>query len=151
MVLPEDGPADTNTGTTHSPVDRPVARHRGLRPRRRRRPVTGWASQMPVVPSKSTRERVRLAAEWMEEGASDREVAARFRVTRTSPTGGAARWSRAAGAGVQGPGGCALQAQPRPAGRAGRAARRRPDRVEPGGPVLDAGPHRRGRPPTVRR
>src|SRR3954452_19461840 len=72
MVLPEDGPADTNTGTTHSPVDRPVARHRGLRPRRRRRPVTGWASQMPVVPSKSTRERVRLAAEWMEEGASDR-------------------------------------------------------------------------------
>src|SRR3954447_1946281 len=83
MVLPEDGPAGTNTGTTHSPVDRQVARHRGLRPRRRRRPVTGWAPQMPVVPSKSTRERVRLAAEWMEEGASDREVAARFRVTRT--------------------------------------------------------------------
>src|SRR5947209_20042041 len=35
------------------------------------------------------REQVRLeAAEWMEEGASDREVAARFRVTRMSANRG---------------------------------------------------------------
>jgi len=38
------------------------------------------------------RERVRLAAaDWIEEGAGDREVAARFRVTRMS----ANRWRRA--------------------------------------------------------
>ncbi|MGR7025663.1 helix-turn-helix domain-containing protein [Geodermatophilus sp. URMC 62] len=38
------------------------------------------------------REQVRLeAAEWIEEGATDREVAARFRVTRVS----ANRWRRA--------------------------------------------------------
>ena len=38
------------------------------------------------------RERVRLeAAEWIEEGATDREVAVRFRVTRMS----ANRWRRA--------------------------------------------------------
>jgi transposase len=42
------------------------------------------------------RERVRLAAaEWIEEGASDREVAARLRVTRMS----ANRWRRALAAG----------------------------------------------------
>src|SRR3954463_457325 len=42
------------------------------------------------------RERVRLeAAEWSEEGATDREVAARFRVTRMS----ANRWRRALTAG----------------------------------------------------
>src|SRR3712207_7125457 len=42
------------------------------------------------------RERVRLAAaEWIEEGASDREVAIRFRVTRMS----ANRWRRALAAG----------------------------------------------------
>jgi transposase len=35
------------------------------------------------------------AAEWMEEGATDREVAARFRVTRMS----ANRWRRALAAG----------------------------------------------------
>jgi transposase len=41
---------------------------------------------------RARRERVRLAAaEWIEEGASDREVAARFRVTRMS----ANRWRRA--------------------------------------------------------
>jgi hypothetical protein len=33
---------------------------------------------------RAQRERVRLAAEWTEEGARDREVAARFRVTRMS-------------------------------------------------------------------
>jgi transposase len=45
---------------------------------------------------RARRERVRLAAaEWIEEGAGDREVAARFRVTRMS----ANRWRRALGAG----------------------------------------------------
>jgi transposase len=45
---------------------------------------------------RARRERVRLAsAEWIEEGASDREVAARFRVTRMS----AHRWRRALVAG----------------------------------------------------
>src|SRR3954471_6502515 len=54
------------------------------------------------------REQVRLeAAEWIEEGATDREVAARFRVTRVSTT----RWRRALAAGARpalaskGPGG----------------------------------------------
>jgi transposase len=57
---------------------------------------------------RARRERVRLAAaEWIEEGASDREVAARFRVTRMS----ANRWRRALAAGgrpalaSKGPGG----------------------------------------------
>ena len=57
---------------------------------------------------RARRERVRLAAaEWIEEGATDREVAARFRVTRMS----ANRWRRALAAGgrpalaSQGPGG----------------------------------------------
>jgi transposase len=45
---------------------------------------------------RARRERVRLAAaEWIEEGASDREVAARFRVSRMS----ANRWRRALAAG----------------------------------------------------
>ncbi|MBM7808082.1 putative transposase [Geodermatophilus bullaregiensis] len=45
---------------------------------------------------RARRERVRLAAaEWIEEGASDREVATRFRVTRIS----ANRWRRALVAG----------------------------------------------------
>jgi transposase len=45
---------------------------------------------------RARRERVRLAAaEWFEEGASDREVAERFRVTRMS----ANRWHRAPTAG----------------------------------------------------
>ena len=57
---------------------------------------------------RARREQVRLAAaEWIEEGASDREVAARFRVTRMS----ANRWRRALAAGgrpalaSKGPGG----------------------------------------------
>ena len=41
---------------------------------------------------RARRERVRMAAaEWFDEGATDREVAARFRVTRMS----ANRWRRA--------------------------------------------------------
>src|SRR3954451_3489583 len=57
---------------------------------------------------RARREQVRLAAaEWIEEGATDREVAVRFRVTRMS----ANRWRRVLGAGgrpalaSQGPGG----------------------------------------------
>src|SRR5881398_2171355 len=86
------------------------------------------------------REQVRLeAAEWIEEGATDREVAERFRVTRMS----ANRWRRAMAAGgrpalaSKGPGGASLQgprrgelqAQSRPTGRAGDVARRRPGRL----------------------
>jgi transposase len=64
---------------------------------------------------RARREQVRLAAaEWIEEGATDREVAARFRVTRMS----ANRWRRALIAGgrpalaSKGPGGarCKLSA-----------------------------------------
>ena len=64
---------------------------------------------------RSQRERVRLAAaEWIEEGASDREVAARFRVTRMS----ANRWRRALAAGgrpalaSKGPGGARCKLSP---------------------------------------
>src|ERR687890_1867491 len=61
------------------------------------------------------REQVRLAAaEWIEEGASDREVAERFRVTRMS----ANRWRRALAAGgrpalaSKGPGGARCKLTP---------------------------------------
>src|SRR4051812_11657724 len=61
------------------------------------------------------REQVRLeAAEWIEEGATDREVAARFRVTRMSVN----RWRRALGAGgraalaSKGPGGARCRLSP---------------------------------------
>jgi transposase len=64
---------------------------------------------------RARRERVRLAAaEWIEEGASDREVAERFRVTRMS----ANRWHRALAAGgrpalaSKGPGGARCRLSP---------------------------------------
>src|SRR5437764_3969130 len=64
---------------------------------------------------RARRERVRLeAAEWIEEGATDREVAARFRVTRMS----ANRWRRALAAGgrqaltSKGPGGAHCRLSP---------------------------------------
>jgi putative transposase len=64
---------------------------------------------------RARRERVRLAAaEWIEEGASDREVAARFRVTRMS----ANRWRRTLAAGGRpalasaGPGGAHCKLSP---------------------------------------
>ena len=64
---------------------------------------------------RARRERVRLAAaEWIEEGASDREVAARLRVTRMS----ANRWRRALAAGgrpalvSKGPGGACCRLSP---------------------------------------
>jgi transposase len=64
---------------------------------------------------RARRERVRLAAAaWIEEGASDRKVAARFRVTRMS----ANRWRRALAAGGRpalastGPGGARCRLSP---------------------------------------
>ena len=64
---------------------------------------------------RARRECVRLAAaEWIEEGASDREVAARFRVTRMS----ANRWRQALAAGgrpalaSKGPGGARCKLSP---------------------------------------
>src|SRR3954452_3246852 len=64
---------------------------------------------------RARRERVRLAAaEWIEEGTSDREVAAQFRVTRMS----ANRWHRALTAGgrpalaSKGPGGARCRLSP---------------------------------------
>src|SRR3954451_13089393 len=64
---------------------------------------------------RARRERVRLAAaEWFEEGATDREVAERFRVTRMS----ANRWHRALTAGgrpalaSKGPGGARCKLGP---------------------------------------
>ena len=64
---------------------------------------------------RARRERVRLdAAQWIEEGASDREVAVRFRVTRMS----ANRWRRALAAGgrpalaSRGPGGARCRLSP---------------------------------------
>src|SRR3954452_21350664 len=78
------------------------------------------------------REQVRLAAaEWIEEGATDREVAARFRVTRMS----ANPWRRALAAGgrpalaSKGPGGASLPARPHPVDRAAGPAGRRPGGV----------------------
>src|SRR3954465_9219953 len=78
---------------------------------------------------RARRERVRLAAvEWMQEGASDREVAARFRVTRMS----ANRWR------------CALAAGGRPApaseGRGGGRCRPSPAQLDELHVLLDAGP-----------
>ena len=91
-------------------------------------------------------ERVRLAAaELIEAGARDREVARRFRVSRMS----ANRWRRALAAGgraalaPKGPGGARCKLSPAQlrelqtvldAGLAARGAG--------GGPVLDAGPDR---------
>src|SRR4051794_24063551 len=102
---------------------------------------------------RARRERVRLAAAaWFEEGATDREVAERFRVTRMS----ANRWHRALTAGgrpalaSRGPGGGALQARPGPARGTADGARRRPGGVGLERPVLDAAAHRRGRARQVR-
>jgi transposase len=75
------------------------------------------------------REQVRLAAaEWIEEGASDREVAARFRVTRMS----ANRWRRALAAG-----GRAALASKGPGGARCKLTPAQRDELQAG---LDAGP-----------
>src|SRR4051794_15230189 len=100
------------------------------------------------------RERVRLAAaEWIEEGATDTELAARFRVTPDAgqPVAARAGRRRPPGAGLQGPGRRAVQAQPGPGRGAAGTAGRRSGGVGLGGSVLDAAPHRRGRPRAVRR
>src|SRR3954454_5978540 len=78
---------------------------------------------------RARRERVRLAAaEWFEEGATDREVAARFRVTRMS----ANRWRRALVAG----------GRPAPAskGPGGARCRLSPAQLHELTDLLDAGP-----------
>src|SRR5437764_9266297 len=68
------------------------------------------------------RERVRLAAaEWIEEGATDREVAERFRVSRMS----ANRWRRALAAG-----GRPALASKGPGGARCRLRRPQPDEVQ---------------------
>src|SRR5688500_13988209 len=78
---------------------------------------------------RARRERVRLAAaEWIEEGASDREVAARFRVTRMS----ANRWRRALAAG----GRPALASK----GAGGARCRLSPAQLEELQALLDIGP-----------
>jgi transposase len=78
---------------------------------------------------RARRERVRLAAaEWIEEGASDREVAARFRVTRMS----ANRWRRALAAG----GRAALASK----GPGGARCRLSPAQLDELQALLDAGP-----------
>jgi transposase len=78
---------------------------------------------------RARRERLRLAAaEWIEEGASDREVAARFRVTRMS----ANRWRRALAAG----GRPALASK----GAGGARCRLGPTQLTELQDLLDAGP-----------
>ena len=78
---------------------------------------------------RARRERVRLAAaEWIEEGASDQEIAARFRVTRMS----ANRWRRALVAG----GRPALASK----GAGGARCKLTPAQLEELAAVLDAGP-----------
>jgi hypothetical protein len=92
------------------------------------------------------RERVWLeAAELIEAGASDREVAERFRVSRMS----ANRCRRALPVGgrpalaTKGAGGAKCKLTPGSAGRAGDGSRRRPGGLGlVRGPVLDAGPDR---------
>jgi transposase len=79
------------------------------------------------------REQVRLeAAEWIEEGATDREVAARFRVTRMS----ASRWRRALADG----GRPALASK----GAGGAHCKLTPAQLEELQVLLDAGPAAEG-------
>src|SRR3954463_11829621 len=87
-----------------------------------------------VTPEEGARrERVRLeAAEWIEEGATDREVAARFRVTRMSVN----RWRRALGAG----GRSALASN----GPGGARCRLSPAQLDQLQALLDAGPTAEG-------
>src|SRR3954449_9021861 len=100
------------------------------------------------------REQLRLeAAEWIEEGATDREVAARFRVPRMP----ANRWRRALPAG-----GRPALASKGPGGARCRLSRAQLDELQAlleagpaawglGRSVLDAAAHRRGRAHQVRR
>jgi hypothetical protein len=97
---------------------------------------------------RARREWVQLAAaELIEVGASDREIARRFRMSRMSanrdggrwPPAGSRRWPQE---GRRGP----VQADPGPAAPAGRRAAR----VGAAGPVMDAGPDRHAGPQPVR-
>src|SRR3954454_21082633 len=82
---------------------------------------------------RARREQVRLAAaEWIEEGATDREVAGRFRVTRMS----ANRWRRALAAG----GRPALASK----GAGGAHCKLTPAQLEEQQVLLDAGPAAEG-------
>src|SRR3954471_17020288 len=82
---------------------------------------------------RARRERVRMAAaEWIEEGATDREVAARVRVARMSPN----RWRRALAAG----GRPALASK----GPGGARCRLTPAQLEELQVLLDAGPAAEG-------
>src|SRR3954463_1936119 len=101
------------------------------------------------------REQVRLeAAEWIEEGGTDREGGARVRGTRVAARRGGGRpvpgardvgqpvapragRRRPPGAGLERPGRGPLPAQPRPTRRAAGAARRPADRVGLDRSVLD--------------
>src|SRR4051794_26425722 len=86
------------------------------------------AGARPPSPG-ARREQVRLeAAEWIEEGATDREVAARFRVTRMS----ANRWRRALAAG-----GRPALASKGPGGARCKLSRAQLDQLQV---LLDAGP-----------
>jgi transposase len=100
------------------------------------------------------REQVRLAAaEWIEEGATDREVAARFRVTRMS----ANRWRRALAAGgrpalaSKGPGGARCRLSPAQLDELQVLLDAGPAAWGWDRSVLDAAAHRRGRARAVRR
>ena len=77
---------------------------------------------------RARRERVRLAAaEMIEAGASDREIAKRFRVSRMSaPVAAGAGLGRPGGAGLQGRRRGEVQAVPGAVGRAGCGAGGRP-------------------------
>src|SRR3954466_9141926 len=89
---------------------------------------------------RARREQVRLAAaEWIEEGATDQEVAERFpgEPDVGQPLAPGAGRRRPAGAGLQGRRWGALPAQPRPARRTAGAARRRLGRLGMDRLVLD--------------
>src|SRR3954471_11798149 len=95
-------------------VPQPADNRRGARYARAMRYAQGGGLTAEEC---ARREQVRLeAAEWIEEGATDREVAARFRVTRMSVN----RWRRALAAGgraalaSKGPGGAHCRLSPAP-------------------------------------
>ena len=103
--------------------------------------AAGWTRA-----ERARRERVRLAAaEMIEAGASDREVAKRFRVSRMS----ANRWRRALAAGgraalaSKGAGGARCKLTPAQVAELEAVLDAGPGGVRVCGPVLDAGPGRR--------
>ncbi|MBV9379474.1 MAG: helix-turn-helix domain-containing protein [Streptosporangiaceae bacterium] len=94
---------------------------------------------------RARRKQARLAAaDLIEAGVSEEEIARRFRVSLMSVS----RWRRAlaagrpGGAGLEGGWRCPVQARPGPGGRAGGGAGCRAGLLGLGGPVLDADPDR---------